>query len=228
LTSNEAKNQGMSMKPSLALQTHRTDIRRVVEAHRANNARVFGSVAHGDDIDGSDLDLLIDPTPDTTLFDIGAIRHELRQLLGVPVDVLTPNALPEKFRARVIAEAIARLPDYLDYILQAIGRIRRYTDDLTDWAFLQNELVQDAVIRNFEIVGEASRNIERHYPEFVAAHPEVPLAFAYEMRNALAHGYFKVDLEIVWKTIQNDLTGLQNQVQNLVVALGDSGIAARS
>ncbi|KAG0184048.1 hypothetical protein DFQ28_000218, partial [Apophysomyces sp. BC1034] len=123
---------------------------------------------------------------------------------------------------------VQRLPDYLDYILQAIGRIRRYTDDLTDWAFLQNELVQDAVIRNFEIVGEASRNIERHYPEFVAAHPEVPLAFAYEMRNALAHGYFKVDLEIVWKTIQNDLTGLQNQVQNLVVALGDSGIAARS
>ncbi|KAG0184461.1 hypothetical protein DFQ28_011088 [Apophysomyces sp. BC1034] len=97
LTPNEAKNQGMSMKPSLALQTHRTDIRRVVEAHRANNARVFGSVAHGDDIDGSDLDLLIDPTPDTTLFDIGAIRHELRQLLGVPVDVLTPNVLPRSF-----------------------------------------------------------------------------------------------------------------------------------
>jgi predicted nucleotidyltransferase len=94
------------MKPSLALQAHRDDIRRVVEAHRARNARVFGSVAHGDDTDDSDLDILIDPTPDTTLFDIGAIRHELRKLLGVRVDVLTPQALPEQFRDTVLAEAL--------------------------------------------------------------------------------------------------------------------------
>ena len=81
----------------------------MVEAHRGRNARVFGSVLHGSDTDGrdtddSDLDLLIDPTPDTTLFDIGAIRHELIKLLGVRVDVLTPNALPDKFRATVLAE----------------------------------------------------------------------------------------------------------------------------
>ncbi|KAI3602911.1 MULTISPECIES: nucleotidyltransferase family protein [Cupriavidus] len=94
------------MKPSLALSSHREAIRRVVSAHRASNPRVFGSVVHGDDTEGSDLDLLIDPTPDTTLFDIGAIRHELLQLLGVPVDVLTPKALPEKFRATVLAEAV--------------------------------------------------------------------------------------------------------------------------
>lgn len=93
------------MKPSVALATHREAIRRVVEAHRACNARVFGSVIHGDDTEGSDLDILVDPTPETTLFDIGAIRHELLQLLGVPVDVLTPKALPEKFRAVVLSEA---------------------------------------------------------------------------------------------------------------------------
>jgi predicted nucleotidyltransferase len=78
----------------------------VVAAHRAGNARVFGSVAHGADTDASDLDILIDPTSETTLFDIGAIRLELRRLLGVPVDVLTPNALPDKFRASVLAEAV--------------------------------------------------------------------------------------------------------------------------
>jgi predicted nucleotidyltransferase len=93
------------MKPSIALQKHRAEIRAVVERHRARNARVFGSVLHGLDQEGSDLDILIDPTEDTTLFDIGAIRHELLQLLGVPVDVLTPNALPDKFRHLVIAEA---------------------------------------------------------------------------------------------------------------------------
>ena len=93
------------MKPSIAIQTHRLAIRTVVERHNARNARVFGSVLHGEDQEGSDLDILIDPTPDTTLFDIGAIRHELLQLLGVPVDVLTPNALPDSFRAKVINEA---------------------------------------------------------------------------------------------------------------------------
>jgi predicted nucleotidyltransferase len=94
------------MKPSLAFANHREAIRRVVAAHRASNARVFGSVLHGDDSEDSDLDILVDPTPETTLFDIGAIRHELLQLLGVSVDVVTPNSLPENFRAIVLAEAV--------------------------------------------------------------------------------------------------------------------------
>jgi len=93
------------LRPSEALHTHRAAIRRVVASHHARNARVFGSVLHGRDTDKSDLDILIDPTPQTTLFDIGAIRHELGSLLGVRVDVLTPNSLPQKFRALVIAEA---------------------------------------------------------------------------------------------------------------------------
>ena len=94
------------MLPSEALRTHRDAIRLIVESHRVRNARVFGSVADGSDIEGSDLDILVDPTPDTTLFDIGAIRHQLLQLLGVPVDVLTPKSLPAKFRQTVLAGAI--------------------------------------------------------------------------------------------------------------------------
>ena len=94
------------MKPSQALEAHRAAIRRIVEARHARNARVFGSVAQGRDTEGSDLDILIDPTPQTTLFDIGAIRHELRALLGVPVDVLTPGGLPDGFRDAVLAQAV--------------------------------------------------------------------------------------------------------------------------
>jgi predicted nucleotidyltransferase len=95
------------MKPSEALAAHREEIREIVLAHRASNARVFGSVVHGLDTDESDLDILIDPTADTTLFDLGAIRYKLRHLLGIQVDVLTPGAspLPEKFRQIVISEA---------------------------------------------------------------------------------------------------------------------------
>ena len=94
------------MKPSQLLATHRDAVRLVVHAHRATNPRVFGSVVRGEDTDVSDIDLLVDPTAETTLFDIGAMRHELLALLGVPVDVVTPNALPMEFRDRVLAEAV--------------------------------------------------------------------------------------------------------------------------
>ncbi len=95
------------MRPSERLNAHREAVRAIVAAHRASNPRVFGSVARGEDTEASDLDILIDPTGRPSLFDIGAIYNELADLLGVEVDVLTPNALPDKFRERVLAEAVA-------------------------------------------------------------------------------------------------------------------------
>lgn len=95
------------MRPSLALQTHREAIREIALRHRVHNVRVFGSVLHGDDTEDSDLDLLVDPTSETTLMDIARIQLEVARLLNVSVDVLTPNALPVKFRAQVMTEAIA-------------------------------------------------------------------------------------------------------------------------
>ena len=94
------------MKPSQALDAHRADIRRVVAANRATNVRVFGSVLHQADTEESDLDLLVDPTEDTTLLDIARIQGQLQKLLGITVDVLTPKALPKSFRDRIVAEAI--------------------------------------------------------------------------------------------------------------------------
>jgi hypothetical protein len=93
------------MRPSLALQIHREAIRTIALSHRVTNVRVFGSVVHGDDTEDSDLDLLLDPTSETTMMDIGAIRYELKQLLGIPVDVLTPRALPNHFKSVVLQEA---------------------------------------------------------------------------------------------------------------------------
>lgn len=95
------------MRPSIALETHREAIRAIALRHRVTNVRVFGSVVHGDDTEGSDLDILVEPTSETTLMDIGAIRHELKELLGIPVDVLTPRALPDHFRGTVLQEAVA-------------------------------------------------------------------------------------------------------------------------
>ena len=94
------------MKPSETLRANRAEINRIVQMNNALKARVFGSVLQGEDTEQSDLDVLIDPTAETSLFDIGAIRYKLQQLLGVRVDVLTPDALPESFRALVLAEAV--------------------------------------------------------------------------------------------------------------------------
>ena len=114
---------------------------------------------------------------------------------------------------------VLRLVDYLDHICTAIERIERYTAGMDQTAFLNNELVQDAVIRNFEIIGEASRNIGRYFPEFEAAHPDVDFSSAYEMRNVLAHGYHQVEPEIVWKTIIKTLPPFNRQIQALAAAV---------
>ena len=93
------------MKPSIALGLKRDAVREVASRFHTTNPRVFGSVLHGDDQDGSDLDLLVDALPGTTLFDLGGLQVELEELLGVPVDLLTPGDLSLKFRAHVLAEA---------------------------------------------------------------------------------------------------------------------------
>ncbi|MCZ4316202.1 nucleotidyltransferase family protein [Comamonadaceae bacterium G21597-S1] len=94
------------MRPSEALAQHRTRIREIAFSHRVTGMRVFGSAMRGDDAPGSDLDLLVEPTPLTTMMDIGAIRFELKNLLGIDVDVLTPNSLPPKFREQVLRDAV--------------------------------------------------------------------------------------------------------------------------
>ena len=93
------------MRPSTVLDLRRSAIREVVSRFRTANPRIFGSVLHGTDQDGSDLDLLVDALPGATLLDLGDLQDELKSLLGVPVDLLTPGDLPPKFRAKVLAEA---------------------------------------------------------------------------------------------------------------------------
>lgn len=93
------------MLPSTALNKFRDQVKVIALAHNVTNIRVFGSVLKKLDSEGSDLDLLVEPTKETSLMDIGAIRYELKELLGVNVDVVTPNALPSSFRMQIINES---------------------------------------------------------------------------------------------------------------------------
>ena len=95
------------MKPSIAIDQKRSAVREAATRFRAANPHVFGSVLHGNDLDGSGLDLLVDALPGATLFDLGGLQIELEEILGVAVDLLTPDDIPLKFRDQVLAEAHA-------------------------------------------------------------------------------------------------------------------------
>lgn len=112
-----------------------------------------------------------------------------------------------------------RVRDDLEHIAQAIANIQEYTAGMNAGMYLADRKTQDAVVRNFEVIGEACNNVTRHHAAFAAAHAEIPWNFAYEMRNALAHGYFKIDQGIVWRTIEADLPGLGQAVQAALISL---------
>jgi predicted nucleotidyltransferase len=94
------------MRPSEVLPKHRDAIRRMVLESGMANPRLFGSVVHGDDVDDSDLDLLVDPSPETSLLDIAKLQIQLEARVGIKVDLRTPKFLPPSFRDKVLAEAI--------------------------------------------------------------------------------------------------------------------------
>jgi uncharacterized protein len=95
------------MRPSIALDQNREAVRALVARYRVTNPRVFGSTARNEDREGSDLDLLVDAPPGTTLFDLGGLQYELERLLGLPVDVRTPQDISKRFRDRVLESARA-------------------------------------------------------------------------------------------------------------------------
>jgi hypothetical protein len=120
------------MKPSEALDAHRAELRELVSRHGLLGARVFRSVLTGTDDEASDLDLLVDPTKTTTLFTLAGSKADAEELLGVPVSVLTPDALPPRFHSQVLRQAQhpERVEDYLGHIAEAIARATSYVEPL--------------------------------------------------------------------------------------------------
>jgi uncharacterized protein with HEPN domain len=114
----------------------------------------------------------------------------------------------------------ARVADYVGHMVEAARRIANYTSGMTLEEFRANPLVQDGVIRNFEVIGEAARNIELADPPFVERHADIAWAAAQGMRHRLAHGYFRIDLDLVWRTVQRDVPELLEKLLALSPSLG--------
>lgn len=98
-------------------------------------------------------------------------------------------------------------------ILEAIDRINRYTEGMSEARFRENEMVQDALIRNFAVIGEAVRHVPEDIQE---SYPEVPWSRIKGIRNVLVHEYFGVDVGIVWDTIQEDLPELTEKLKQML------------
>jgi len=103
---------------------------------------------------------------------------------------------------------------YLADIENALGKIEQYTGELSFEQFASNEQVIDAVVRNFEIIGEAVRNIPN---EVTAKHSDIPWEKMISMSNKVIHEYFGVDEEILWKTVKEDLPVFRKQIEKIVV-----------
>jgi uncharacterized protein with HEPN domain len=107
-------------------------------------------------------------------------------------------------------------------MLDALARIASYTQGMAAADFLNDNKTQDAVIRNLEIIGEACSNVRRVAPEWVAAHTELPWGGAIGNRNALAHGYFSVDMQLVWNTVQQDLPKFEFSIRAMLDELSQT------
>ena len=115
-----------------------------------------------------------------------------------------------------------RARDYLGHMLDAVGQIQIYTRRKRAEDFLSERQLQDSVIRNVEILGEASRNLLNSVPDAVARFPGIPFTAIYAMRNQLSHGYFAIDLDIVWKVIERDIPALRKELESAIAALDKS------
>ncbi|MHB8254263.1 MAG: HepT-like ribonuclease domain-containing protein [Acidiferrobacter sp.] len=201
------------MKPSEALEGHRDAVLRIAAGLGAQNVRVFGSILHGEDTESSDVDLLVDVPRGTTLLDMVRLQSSIEKELSTSVDVLTALDLPAQFRNQVLQEAKPceqrTAGPGLSGTHSAIGKIQRYVADKSEPDFMADELVQDGVIRNLEIIGEAVTKLS---PKLKAAHDDVSWGEISGMRNRLIHSYISVNLQIVWDTVEKVLPDFLEKV----------------
>lgn len=188
------------MRPSVVLDMKRSAVREAVGRFRTATPRIFGSVLHGTDRDGSDIDLLVDALPGATLLDLGDLEIAAGRGRRF-ADARRPAAeVPgQGARGGTTGMSENRLPDYIDHTQQAAADACSFVEGLSKDDFLADKRTQQAVIMNFIVIGEAATKVLDGYAEFTQAHPEVPWRSMRNIRNRMSHGYFDINLDVVWE-----------------------------
>ncbi len=215
------------------LAEYREQILALAKQHKAQRIAVFGSIVRGELQPESDIDFLVDFDADYGLRDRIGLIDDLGDLLGRRVDVVERDHLREELAPNILAEetplgAKTRrdLPPmkrnqriYCNDILDRIGRIEHNAVDGYE-AFMQSQTIQDAIIRSFEVIGEA---VKRMDPAVKSKKPEVPWHDIAGFRDVLIHQYENVVLDIVWQNIQVNLPELKEAILDILAELDSAG-----
>ncbi len=213
------------MLPSEILERHRGDIREIMKRYPGlRNITVFGSVARGEDTEDSDIDFMVESGPGMSGSDLGGLRFDLEGLLGVHVDVIAADSrMGKEVREQMRHEEVHGWSEK-DRQDMKDQRTRKYLGDIDDSARIildrmdgvscesfidpENDEFQDAIARRFSIIGEAAAKLFKKNPEFCAAHPEIPLQKASDLRNVIVHDYDGINWTTLWTTANRDLPQL--------------------
>lgn len=185
---------------------------------------LFGSVARDEARPDSDVDLLVEFSQPIDLFEFVRLQQYLEAMLGRPVDLGTPDSLKPQLRDRVFKEIVLAMPprDWklrVEDMLQAITEIQKFTDGMSFEDFQADTKTVRAVMCNISILGEAVSALS---PEIQSRYPEIPWSQMRGIRNVVVHEYFQVNLDILWRTIQERLPPLMLQLRQLLASLDES------
>ncbi len=202
------------------------------EKYGVKELGVFGSYLRGEQRQDSDLDLLVDFEKDISLWNVMELEEFLSERLGVKVDLIMKSSL--RFRPHT-AEKILKsyvpvvenwkdiirqkeMPkrDYREYIkdiLQECEFVRKYTQGIEYEDFLESDLLRHAVVRALEVIGEAVKNLPN---ELLEKYPQIEWKRVKGMRDRLAHAYFGVDYELLWKVVKEELPILCKVVRDML------------
>lgn len=190
----------MSSKQYLAiLHTHKSILQ---NQYHVQEIALFGSVARDEHKDSSDIDVLVEFSEPVGFFTFIDLENFLSKLLEKKVDLVTRRALKPIIKNQILKEAL--------------DKIGRYTGTLSFEEFVSRPETIDAVVRNFEVIGEAGRKISQ---VMGAQYSDIPWDKIIAMRNKVIHEYFSVDEEILWKTIQEDIPVFKKQIEDMVGTL---------
>ncbi len=202
------------------------------ERYGVKELGVFGSYLRGEQRQDSDLDLLVDFEKDISLWNVMELEEFLSERLGVKVDLIMKSSL--RFRPHT-AEKILKsyvpvvenwkdiirqkeMPkrDYREYIkdiLQECEFVKKYTQGIEYEDFLESDLLRHAVVRALEVIGEAVKNLPN---ELLEKYPQIEWKRVKGMRDRLAHAYFGVDYELLWKVVKEELPILCKVVRDML------------
>ncbi|MDV6375518.1 HepT-like ribonuclease domain-containing protein [Deinococcus arenicola] len=219
-----------SSRPDTSLQEVARIIRSVEDQWRSigvSRVRIFGSVARGEANDLSDVDLLVDFAGEAGLLDLMNVKDLFEDTLRRRIDVLTEGGLKPQLRREILSDAVdvTRIPRHpqttfrrkrwlwrVHDVLDALDRVRAYTEGHTLDSFIADELTRDAVLRNLARLGETTKFIPQSVED---RHPQVPWAYLRDIRNLVSHDYFGIDPVLVWHTATSELVNVRPALQEL-------------